>query len=267
MKVLKKLYWAAVILFLYIPIFVMIGLSFNRSKSRTVWTGFTFKWYIELFKNELIIKAFITTIAVAVISAVVSTALGTVAAVGINFMNKWEKMAVINISYMPVVNPDIITGISLLLTFNVFKSMFGLQFGIITLLISHITFNLPYVILSVLPKIRQMDMRVYEAALDLGCNPRQAFFKVVIPEIMPGIITGFLMALTFSIDDFIISYFNSGHAQTLPIAIYAMVRRKVSPEIYALSTIMFVVILCVLFIVNLKDLKKEKRKRIKEGVN
>ena len=259
MKILKKLYWAFVLAFLYMPIFVMIAFSFNQSKSRTVWTGFTLKWYVELFKNEAIIKAFITTLFVAVIAATVATILGTIAAVGIDAMKAWEKSLVINISYMPVVNPDIITGISLLLLFNVFRGWFDFDFGMGTLLISHITFNVPYVILSVMPKLKQMDYRVYEAALDLGCNPSQAFFKVVVPEIMPGIISGFLMALTFSIDDFIISYFNSGHAQTLPVAIYAMARRRVSPEMYALSTIMFLVILTILFAVNIKSIKDEKK--------
>lgn len=266
MKTLKKFYWAFVLFFLYVPIFVMITFSFNQSKSRTVWTGFTTKWYVELFKNELIMKAFATTIIVALISSVIATVLGTLAAVGINGMTKLQRNIIINISYMPVVNPEIITGVSLLLLFNIFKTTFGLKFGMVTLLIAHITFNLPYVILSVLPKIRQMDMRVYEAALDLGCNPQQAFFKVVVPEISPGIITGFLMALTFSIDDFIISYFNSGHAQTLPVAIYSMARKKVSPEMYALSTIMFIIILLILFIVNISDLRKEKNKRVRKEV-
>ncbi len=259
MKLLKKAYWFVVLAFLYMPIFVMIAFSFNQSKSRTVWTGFTLKWYAELFKNEAIIKAFFTTMFVAIVAATVATVLGTIAAVGINAMKNWEKSVVINISYMPVVNPDIITGISLLLLFNVFRQWVDFDFGMGTLLISHITFNVPYVILSVMPKLKQMDNRVYEAALDLGCNPTQAFFKVVVPEIMPGIISGFLMALTFSIDDFIISYFNSGHAQTLPVAIYAMARRRVSPEMYALSTIMFLVILAVLLVVNIKSVKDEKK--------
>ncbi|MBQ3587948.1 MAG: ABC transporter permease [Oscillospiraceae bacterium] len=263
-KLVKNLYWVLVLGFLYMPIFVMIAFSFNQSKSRTVWTGFTLKWYVELFKNEAIIKAFCVTLFVAVVSAIVATVLGTIAAVGIDAMKNWEKSVVINISYMPVVNPDIITGISLLLLFNVFRQWFDFEFGLGTLLISHITFNLPYVILSVMPKLKQMDYRVYEAALDLGCNPTQAFFKVVVPEILPGIISGFLMALTFSIDDFIISYFHSGHAQTLPVAIYAMARRRVSPEMYALSTIMFLIILAVLLVVNIRSSKEEKGRRIKK---
>lgn len=264
MKILKKAYWAVIFAFLYLPIVVMMTFSFNQSKSRTVFTGFTLNWYKELFSNELIIKSFLTTIIVAVLSAIIATMLGTVAAVGINAMTRLERNVIINISYMPVVNPEIITGVSLLLLFNIFKTNFGLKFGLFTLLLSHITFNLPYVILSVLPKIRQMDTRMYEAALDLGCNPTQAFFKVVVPEISPGIISGFLIALTFSIDDFIISYFTSGHAQTLPIAIYAMARKKVSPEMYALSTIMFVVVLSILLIINFKDIIKNKKKKMKE---
>ena len=263
MKLLKKAYWLLILAFLYMPIFVMIAFSFNQSKSRTVWTGFSLKWYVELFKNEAIIKAFITTLFVAIVAATIATVLGTIAAVGIDAMKNWEKSLVMNISYMPVVNPDIITGISLLLLFNVFRGWFDFDFGMGTLLISHITFNVPYVILSVMPKLKQMDYRLYEAALDLGCNPSQAFFKVVVPEILPGIISGFLMALTFSIDDFIISYFNSGHAQTLPVAIYAMARRRVSPEMYALSTIMFLVIIAVLLIVNFKSIKDEKK--VKRG--
>lgn len=264
MKTLKKCYWSVIFAFLYMPIAVMIGLSFNMSKSRTVFTGFTLKWYGELFQNEIIMKSLLITLVVAIVSATAATILGTAAAVGINAMTRLERNLVINISYMPVVNPEIITGVSLLLLFNIFKMNFGLKFGIGTLLLAHITFNLPYVILSVMPKIRQMDIRMYEAALDLGCNPTQAFFKVVVPEISPGIISGFLMALTFSIDDFIISYFNSGHAQTLPVAIYSMARKKVSPEMYALSTIMFVVVLAILLIINFRDIQKDKKKRLKE---
>lgn len=264
MKVIKKAYWAILFAFLYVPLMVMFVLSFNESKSRTVFTGFTFKWYVELFNNEAILKSLAVTLFVAVFSAVVATVLGTLAAVGISGMNKFNRNLIINISYMPVVNPEIITGVSLLLLFNIFKEAIGLQFGMVTLLIAHITFNLPYVILSVLPKIKQMDYRMYEAALDLGCHPRQAFFKVVIPEIMPGILSGFLMALTYSIDDFIISYFNSGHVETLPVAIYSMARRKVSPEIYALSTILFVIVLSILLVMNFRDNRKQKKKRLKE---
>ena len=188
MSVLSKTYWCLFFSFMYIPIFVMIALSFNESKSRTVFTGFTFKWYEQLFQNEMILKSFGTSIMVAVVSSVVVTIIGTLAAVGICSMKKWQRSLVMNVSYMPIINPEIITGISLMLLFVVFKNATSTNiFGIPTLLISHITFNLPIVIFSVIPKIKQMDFRLYEAGLDLGCNPTQAFFKIVVREIMPGI--------------------------------------------------------------------------------
>lgn len=260
MKIAKKIYLALVFSFMYIPIAVMIFYSFNDSKSRTVFTGFTLRWYQDLFQNKLILQSLAVTLVIALISSVVATVLGTMAAVGINSMRRLPKQLVLNVSYMPVLNPEIITGVSLMLLFVVGKSFFGSKlFGWPTLLIAHITFNLPYVILSVLPKLRQMDPRLYEAALDLGCSPRQAFFKVVLHEISPGIISGFLMAITYSIDDFIISYFTSGTLQTLPIVIFSMTRKKVSPEINALSTIMFAVVLTVLLIINFKDSRSERR--------
>ena len=260
MKTAKKIYMALLFSFLYIPIGVMIVYSFNASKSRAVFTGFTLRWYRDLFSNELILQSLAVTLVIALISSVVATVIGTAAAVGINSMRKLPRQIVLNISYMPVLNPEIITGVSLMLLFVVGKAFFGSQlFGWPTLLIAHITFNLPYVILSVMPKLRQMDPRLYEAALDLGCNRKQAFFKVVLPEISPGIISGFLMAITYSIDDFIISYFTSGTLQTLPIVIFSMTRKKVSPEINALSTIMFAVVLSVLLIINFKDSRDEKR--------
>ena len=211
----------------------------------------------------MIIKAFGVTLLVAAISSILATVIGTAASVGLNAMKKPVRVAIMNVTYVPVINPEIVTGVSMLLLFVVMRtalSALGITFdmGIGTLILAHITFNLPYVILSVSPKLRQMDKNLYEAALDLGCSPVQAFFKVVIPEIMPGITTGFLMALTYSIDDFVISYFTSGTAQTLPIAVYSMTRRKVSPEINALSAILFVVVLSILLIMNYADIKSEK---------
>ncbi|MEG2677125.1 MAG: ABC transporter permease, partial [Oscillospiraceae bacterium] len=204
------------------------------------------------------------TLLIAAISSVVATVLGTAAAVGIRSMNKLSRSLVMNATYAPVVNPEIVTGVSMLLLFVGFRSFaeyfgIGFEMGIFTLILAHITFNVPYVILSVSPKLRQMDKNLYEAALDLGCSPLQAFFKVVIPEIMPGITTGFLMALTYSIDDFVISYFTSGTAQTLPIAVYSMTRRKVSPEINALSAILFVTVLSILLIMNYRDIRGERQ--------
>lgn len=260
MKKLSKAYLWVVFFFLYAPIGVLIFYSFNQSKSRAQFTGFTLDWYVKLFHNEMILKSLLNTLIIAAVAAVVSTVIGTAAAIGINSLNKWMKSALMNITYLPVINPEIVTGVSLSLLF-VFA---GVQFGFTTLIIAHISFCVPYVILAIMPKLRQIDNSLYEAALDLGCSPFQAFGKVIIPEIMPGIITGFLMAITYSLDDFVISYFNSGAtAQTLPITIFSMTRRKVSPEMNALSTILFLVVLTVLLIVNFKDIRSSKPKKKK----
>ena len=273
-RVLSKVYLCAVFGFLYVPIAVLIAFSFNESKSRAVFTGFTFKWYANLAQNDMILKSLAVSLLIAFVSATVACVLGTMAAMGISGMRKRTRGAIMAVSYVPVINPEIITGVSLMLLFVVFNtqistvlsSLFQTElalqgFGIGTLMIAHITFNVPYVIFSVSPKLRQLDIRVYEAALDLGCNPRQAFFKVVLPELMPAIVSSFLICLTYSIDDFIISYFTSGTVQTLPIAIYSMTKKKVSPEINALSTIMFVIILTIILVSNSVDNAKEKRLR------
>ena len=253
---------ALVLLFLYVPIFVLIVFSFNSTKSRSVFSEFTFDWYIRLFQNELIMKSLLNTIIVAVIASVAATVLGTTAAIGIHKMKKLPKGIVLNVTNLPVINPDIITGVSLMLLFVTFTARMNLEFGFVTLIIAHITFDVPYVILSIMPKFRQMNPHIYEAAQDLGCSPVSAFFKVVLPEIMPGIVSGFLMSFTFSLDDFVVSYFTSGStSQTLPITIYSMTRRKVSPEINALSTIIFVVVLIVLILKNIIE-----RQNIQKGV-
>ncbi len=255
MKWLSKSYVWLMMAFLYMPIGVLIAYSFNQSKSRSYWTGFTLKWYRELFHNEQILSSLRNTIIIAVVASVVATVLGTAAAIGIDKFNKKLRSLIINVTYIPIINPEIVTGVSMMLLFVFLR----FEFGFSTLIIAHITFNLPYVILNVLPKLKQMDKYIYEAALDLGCNPVKAFFKVVIPEIMPGIISGFLMAFTYSLDDFVVSYFNTGAAsQTLSITIFSMTRRKVSPEINALSAIIFVVVLAVLLAVNIYNSSKEK---------
>lgn len=266
MKKLSKVYMALVLMFLYVPIFVMIVFSFNTTKSRSVLSGFTLDWYAKLFQNELIMKSLGNTIIIAVCASIIATILGTMAAIGISRMGKFSKAAVINITNIPIINPEIVTGVSLMLLFVFFKARMNLEFGFVTLIIAHITFDVPYVILNVLPKFRQMQPNIYEAAQDLGCGPVRAFFKVIIPEILPGIISGFLMAFTFSLDDFVISYFTSGPtSQTLPITIYSMTRRKVSPEINALSTIIFVVVVIVVVVKNIlerrqvPDAKVERR--------
>lgn len=272
LRALQRVYLVLLFSFMYVPIAVMAVFSFNESKSRTIFTGFTFKWYKSLFHNEMILSALGLSLVVALIAAVVATVVGTAAAIGINAMGKRSQAVINNISYMPVVNPEIITGVSLMLLFVVVKDGIAWAnqnlgwtlpeniFGLPTLLIAHISFCLPYVIFNVSPKLRQLDVRVYEAALDLGCNPKQAFFKVVLPELAPAILSAFLICLTYSIDDFLISYFTSGTTQTLPIVIYSMTRKKISPEINALSTVMFLVILAIILFYNYLDGRRERRK-------
>ena len=261
MKKLGKIYLVLVMLFLYVPIFVLIVFSFNESKSRSVFSGFTLDWYRKLFQNDIIISSLVNTLIIAVIASIVSTVLGTLAAIGINSMKKVPKAIVMNITNMPIINPEIVTGVSLMLLFVFFAARMNLEFGFVTLLIAHITFDVPYVILNVMPKFRQMDPHLYEAALDLGRSPFKAFIKVVLPEIMPGVVSGFLMAFTYSLDDFVISYFTSGSSsQTLPVTIYSMTRRKVSPEINALSTIIFVVVVVILIVKNFIEIRQLKKK-------
>ena len=242
MKTASKVYTALIFIFLYAPIIVLIIFSFNDTDtaSRTQFSGFTLRWYQRLFEDRYILEALLNTLIIAVVSAFASTVLGTMAAVG--------------------VNPEIVTGVSMMLLFVAAVSLFGgKSLGMASLIIAHITFCLPYVILSVLPKLRQMNPNLFEAAQDLGCPPVRAFFKVVLPEIMPGIVTGMIMAFTLSIDDFVISYFTSGTTQTLPIYIYSMTRKRISPEINALSTVLFVCIMLLLIIINVRQGREERR--------
>lgn len=257
-KAVGRIYTLIIFLFLYAPIVVLIVYSFNNTEtaSRTVWSGFSFKWYQKLFEDRLILEALRNTLIIAVITAAVSTVLGTVAAIGINSMKKLPRRIVMNITNFPMVNPDIVTGVSLMLLFVFAVGVFGgKSLGMVSVIAAHITFCLPYVILNVLPKLRQLNPNLYEAAQDLGCPPVRAFFKVVLPEIAPGIVTGMIMAFTLSIDDFVISYFTSGTTQTLPIYIYSMTRKRVSPEINALSTVLFVVVMALLIVVNVRQSK------------
>lgn len=256
-KGLKRLYTFLIFLFLYAPIIVLIVFSFNNSKSRGAWNGFTFKWYIELFKDREVLRALYITLFVAITSSIISTILGTLAAIGIYNMNGFTKKFVLNLNYLPVLNPDIVTAVSLMALFRFVK----LEFGLFTMLLSHITFCLPYVILSILPKLKQMNKHIYEAAMDLGATPFYALRRVIIPEIMPGIITGGLMAFTLSIDDFVISFFNTGHGvSNLSITIFSMARRGINPIINALSTLMFISMLVLLLIIN-----KRTDKNLVEG--
>ncbi len=272
MRWYSKWYIVAVFCFMYLPIAVMIAYSFNENKSRGVFTAFSLKWYTNLFQNEMILQSMWLSLAIGLVSALFATLLGTMASLGIHSMKNRSRSIIMSVSYVPVINPEIVTGVSMMLLFVVFNdgisaifsSILDAEvafngFGVFTLLIAHITFCVPYVIFNVVPKLRQMDVRIYEAALDLGCNHRQAFFKIVMPEITPAIFSSFLICLTYSIDDFIISYFTSGTVQTLPIAIYSMTKKKVSPEINALSTIMFVVILAIILIYNAVESNREKK--------
>ena len=258
--IFSKIYIGLIFLFLYAPIIVLMVFSFNESKSRAYFTGFTFKWYRQLFENELIMQSLLNSLIMALCASVIATVVGTMAAVGINRMGKRARGLMMNVTYLPVLNPEIVTGISMMLLFVWFKNTFDMPLGFTTVLIAHITFCLPYVILNVLPKLRQMDINIYEAAMDLGCTPTKAFFKVVIPQIMTGITSGFMMAFTFSLDDFVITYFTAGDGfKMLPTTIYAMVRKKVNPQINALSTIIFMIVLILLIIMNVMEAKKAKK--------
>lgn len=252
LDIISKIYSTLILLFLYAPIVVLIIFSFNSSKSRGTWGGFTLKWYVEMFNDSQILKALYYTIIIAVLASIISTICGTIAAIGIHNMKKKPKALLLNINNIPVLNPDIVTGVALMILFITI----GMQLGFGTVLIAHLVFDIPHVILCVLPKLRQLDDNLYEVALDLGANPVQAFFKVVLPEIMPGIISGAIMAFTLSLDDFVISFFTTGNGVTnLSIAIYSMARRGINPKINALSTLLFISVLSLLFLVNKRDAK------------
>ena len=266
MKTLSRIYNALIFLFLYAPIVVLIIYSFNDSRNRVKWGGFTLDWYADLFQNELIMESLWLTLEIALLAAVFSTVIGTMAAVGIYSMNGRLRNLMMGVNNIPMVNPEIVTGISMMLMFvAIYRATGLLQPGYLTLLLAHITFCIPYVVLQVLPKLRQMNKHMYEAALDLGCRPVPAFFKVVMPEIMSGVITGALMAFTMSLDDFVISYLNGGStAQNLSVTIYSMTKKPITPEINALSTLMFGTVLVLLLVVNIRqvrDLKKQKERR------
>ncbi|MBQ9979767.1 MAG: ABC transporter permease [Oscillospiraceae bacterium] len=280
-----KIFTALVFLFLYAPIFVLIVFSFNSSKSRTTWTGFSFKWYAELFQNDAIMSSLYTTLLVAVISALIATVLGTFAALGFYTMKKRWRNPLLEVNNIPLMNADVVTGVSLCLLFVAAAAIMGdftawinkifgtdlktnFHLGFATLLIAHISFNTPYVILSVMPKLYQLDRNLVDAAQDLGCTFMQAFFKVVVPQIMPGIVNGIIIAFTMSIDDFVISYFTAGSTvNTLSMTIYAMARRRVSPEINAISTLLFLAVLILLVIINLREIRQEdKKKRLQKAI-
>lgn len=251
-RIFEKIYVGFAFLLLYAPILVMIVLSFNESKSRVKWGGFSLKWYEKLFQSQVIMEALSTTVVLALSSALISVVLGVTASIGITAMSKRRSSIILAITNIPMLNADIVTGIAMMLLFVRFTKP-----SFLTVLIAHITFNIPYVIVNVLPKLKQTSTSTYEAALDLGATPLYAFFKIVLPDIFPGILSGFLMAITMSLDDFAITYFTkSPDVNTLSTMIYTELRKGVKPEMYALSTIVFVVVLAVVLIVNLKSDKK-----------
>lgn len=257
---LKKAYTFVIFFFLYSPIFILIAFSFNNSKSRGNWDGFTLKWYGELFQDSQIASAVYYTLLVALLSALLATILGTLAAIGINTMRGIPKIMTLNVTYLPLLNPDIVMGISLMLLFIFIK----LPLGFLTMLLAHITFNLPFVIFSVLPKLKQLSTEIYDAALDLGATPYEAYKKIILPQIMPGVVTGFLLAFTMSVDDFVISFFTTGSGvSNLAITIYSMARRGINPKINALLTILFISIMLLLVIIYYRL----SRDNVKKGEN
>ena len=267
MKAFAKIYVALIIIFLYAPVAVMVFFSFNSGSSVWIFDKFSVDWYKGILFDTAMMEGLKHTLTVAVLSASIATVLGTAAAVGITALRKKvTRSFVTTVTNVPMMNADIITGISLMLLFVFFGKMIGLSesLGFITVLIAHITFNLPYVILSVIPKLRQTDKNLHEAALDLGCTPVQAFFKVVIPSIQTGIFTGFIMSFTLSLDDFVISYFTCGHYQTLPVVIYNMTKKTVKPDVYALSTIVFITIFVLLILYNIVQTKSEQRRNSRD---
>ncbi len=254
---LKKAYTSLIFLFLYAPIIVLIIFSFNSSKSRAHWAGFTFKWYLEMFNDRQIMTSLYYTVVIALISSFVATLIGTIAAIGIMHLKKMPKAILMNLTYLPVLNPDIVTGISLMLLFILLK----LPRGFFTMLLAHITFNLPFVVLSVLPKLKQLDNQIYDAALDLGATPTYAIKKVILPQIAPGVFTGFLLAMTMSIDDFVISFFTTGPGvSNLAITIYSMARKGVSPKINATLSLLFASVVLMLLVVNNRMNRESERK-------
>ncbi len=263
MKILKKriqyiaenFYLVLILIFLYAPIATLMVLSFNGSRSRNQWGGFSLQWYAEMFDSASIMAALQNTLVIALVSALVATVIGTAASIAINSMRQLPKTIMMGITNIPMLNADIVTGISLMLAFIAF----GISLGFKTILIAHITFNIPYVILSVMPKLKQTNQSAYEAAMDLGATPAYAFYKVVLPDIMPGVLSGFLLAFTMSLDDFIITHFTKGAGiNTLSTLIYSEVRRGIKPSMYALSTIIFVVVLTLLIITNFAPNRKKE---------
>ncbi len=257
-KAVQRIYITLIIIFLYAPLATLLVLSFNESKSRAKWGGFTFKWYINMFNDPSIMNALTTTLVIALTSAFIATILGTIASIAIHSMKRFSRSLLMGVANIPMLNADIVTGISLMLLFIACRYSLGFS----TILMAHITFNIPYVLLSVLPKLKQTNKNTFEAALDLGATPVYAFYKVTLPDIFPGILSGFLLSFTMSLDDFVITHFTKGAGiDTLSTKIYSEVRKGIKPEMYALSTLMFLSVLVLLIIINRKP-KNEKLTKI-----
>ena len=266
MKHLRRSYLILIFGILYMPILTLILFSFNTANSTAVFEGFGFRWYKELFNSPETFEALRNTLVLAVLSALLSTVIGTAAAAGLYRMkSKILKSSVLSVTNIPMMNPDIVTGMSMMLFFVAVAGIIGISYdkmGFTAMLIAHTTFCLPYVILSVLPRINELGHSLSEAAMDLGCTPVQSFFKVELPNIMPGVLSGFIMAFTLSLDDFVISYFvGSSNFQTLPLLIYSMTKKKVTPDMYALSTLIIVVIFILLLITNIRSAKEDERRK------
>lgn len=256
-KVLKGIYLALIILFLYLPIFTLMVLSFNEGKTMNAWTGFSFRWYREMFSNRTIMEALGNTLTIAFWAAAAATVVGIMACIGLNAMKEKHRSFFMGLNNIPLLNADIVTGISLMLSFL----LFGISLNYGTVLFAHITFCIPYVILSVMPKFRQLENHTFEAALDLGASPAYAFFKVVLPDIMPGIISGFLLSFTMSVDDFVITHFTRGAGiNTLSTLVYSQVKVGIRPTLYALSTVIFAAVFVILILVNIISNKREEKR-------
>lgn len=243
---LKKMYLWLMFFFLYAPILVLVLFSFNASRSRGNWGGWSLRWYGELFRDQGLMTALGNTVLIALAAALVSAAAGTIAAVGIYNLKGWKKSFVMNITYLPVLNPDIVIGISMMILFIAMSFPRGMA----SLIVSHITFGLPYGVISVLPKLAQLDPQLFDAALDLGATPKEAYIKVILPQIMPGIFTGFLLAFTMSVDDFVVSFFVTGNGvANLAISIYSMSRRGINPKINAVLTLLFAAVVAMMYLI------------------
>lgn len=259
-KALRKAYIGLIMAFLYAPIVLLILYSFNDSKSRANWGGFTTRWYKELFTDPALMSALGTTLSIGILAAVISTILGTVGAIALFQMKRGPRHMLMSIVNLPMLNSEVVTGVSLMLLY----AMAHVQLGYITLLLSHVGFCVPYVVLSVMPKLRQLDPHLAEAAQDLGATPFQGFMRVILPDIMPGVFSGFIMALTMSIDDFVVSFFTTGSGvSNLSITIYTMAKRGISPKINALSTLIFLCVFILLIGINLSDLRSSSKSKKK----